>query len=286
MRCSVQFPLTTPNLSELMSKLHELQQEFKQFLLSGDQRLAVRIKEGGNVSREIRLNIYANAYRQRLKETIDNDHTLLGIYLGDKLFELMVDGYISRHPSNVRSLRYFCDALPQYLLETAPFNQQPLIADLARFERLLLTAFDAADTDTVTLEQLQQLPSEQWPELRLRFHPSTQLFSSDWNTVDTWQDLKRKQTPPPPRGANPSYWLVWRNPERLTEFRSLCFEEYTLLKEALEGCNFAALCETLLVYQQAEMVSETALGYLLGWIEQNIIARLVTREQSANLTVH
>lgn len=266
-----------------MSKLRELQLKFKHFLLNGDTRLAEQVKDTGNISRDIRLNIYANAYRQRLKETIDNDHPLLGVYLGDELFKQMVEGYIATHPSTFRSLRHFCNALPQYLLDTAPFNRQPIIADLARFERLLMTAFDAADTSRLTFEQLQQLPAEQWPELQLRFHPSTQLFDSDWNAVETWQALKQELTPPPPQRNGKNYWLVWRNGDRLTEFRSITDEEYALLDKALQGGSFASLCETLLDFLQPEAVSESALRYLALWIEQGMISALVTTKSDTGL---
>jgi hypothetical protein len=77
---------------------------------------------------------------------IDSENEMLGIYLGDDLFEQMVDGYIDSAPSQHPSLRFFGDRLPDYLQDTLPFSDHPILAEIASFERSLLNACDSAYT--------------------------------------------------------------------------------------------------------------------------------------------
>jgi hypothetical protein len=91
----------------------------------------------GRVSREVGLRIYTHAYGARLREALDNDHDVLGRYLGDDLWETLCSGYIAEHPSRQRSLRDFGNDLPAYLTRAEAFREHPEVAELARFERHL-----------------------------------------------------------------------------------------------------------------------------------------------------
>ncbi|WP_143764412.1 HvfC/BufC N-terminal domain-containing protein [Cognaticolwellia mytili] len=256
-------------MSEL--SLHTLQQQMINYLIDDELTITHQVEEHGGISRDARLHIYKNAYQMRLKETIDNDHEQLGIYLGDDLFDQMVDGYIKAYPSNNTSLRNFADALPEFLANHAPFNGYPLISELAHFERLLMVAFDAADTERFTRELLIEIPHEQWPTLVFRFHPSLQICHFNFNTVETWQALKQEKAPQPAtKIANT--WLLWRNKQRLTQFRSISQVEFSLLEMILKGSDFSSLCDYLLTQNLEEDVSQVALNYLLAWIDDGILA--------------
>ncbi len=242
---------------------------------SGEEDISLHIVQQGKVAISQRLGIYQNAYNLRLKETIDTDHQILGRYLGDDLYEQMMNEFIKQCPSQHFSLRHFADPLPNFLNRQAPFDEHPQIAELARFERLLLTAFDALDTARASQEQLKKLDQACWPNMRLRFHPSVQLFVSDWNVVNMWQHLKQEQTPPEPVSGK-NVWLVWRNPERLTEFRPMDNIGFTMFTLFQQGENFAGVCQNLLEHLPEQEVSPTALSILLGWFEKGLIQFIKT----------
>ena len=255
-------------------KLKQLQTDFMAYLTSGDETISQQVIQQGKIDVATRLHIYSNAYLMRLREAIDNDHPILGVYLGDDLFDQMVAGYIENHPSEVESLRYFADQLPNFLAAAAPFNEHPIIADIARFERALLNAFDAADAQSITVVDLQKVPPENWPLMKLRFHPSMQFFETQWNTVETWQAIKQEQTPPAAEVQGKAYWLLWRNQDRLTEFNSLTEDEYALLTAALRGTDFSGLCEVLFDYYAEIEISQTAVNYLQKWIQLGLIIKI------------
>jgi hypothetical protein len=256
-------------VSEL--SLLSLQQQMMDYLTDDKLAIAQHVVEHGGISREARLHIYKNAYQMRLKETIDNDHKILGMYLGDDLFDQMVSGYIKAYPSNNTSLRYFADSLPQFLANQIPFKNHPLISELAYFERLLMVAFDAKDTERFTRDNLLTIPHDQWPDLVFRFHPSVQIASFNFNTVESWQALKQEQAPEPSKKMV-NIWLLWRNNERLTQFRSISQQEHSLINMMLNGHNFAGLCDNLLGQNPNEGVSQLALNYLLSWTDAGILA--------------
>jgi hypothetical protein len=257
-----------------MPGLAELQARFVDFLSGKNELIARSVVEQGNIDAETRLNIYRNAYQIRLKQALETDHEMLGIYLGEDLFELMANGYIESHPSNFTSLRRFGDRLPEYLKQTGPFNGHPIISELAMFERTLLDVFDAADAGRAPLSVLRDIPPDNWPGMILRFHPSTRLFTAGWNSIESWKALKAGQAPPVAQMHGHAYWLLWRGDDLLSGFRPVDGDEYRLLSLAIEGNSFAALCESLLTRHDEERIGAITLNYISRWFEQGIIERI------------
>ncbi len=257
-----------------MGHLRELQREFAAYVLRGKQGIEHRVVDDQALSSEQRLGIYQNAYRQRLRGTIETDHDVLGTYLGDALFDTLVDDYLRASPSRSPSLRQFCDALPSYLAMHAPFDQHPEIGELAGFERCLLGAFDARGELRLDPSALAQLPAEQWPGMTLGFHPSLSIFHARFNTVQIWQAIKAGTSPPAVEAAGAGSWLVWRNAERLTAFRSVGEAELAAIDGCRQGGNFTQMCETLMHdYAEADVAAQ-ALGFLRAWLTEGMVTRL------------
>lgn len=255
-----------------MSDLAKLQQEFVAFLQGEASDFPSLISHQPPVATTTRLNIYQNAYHMRLRETIDNDHPVLGTYLGDELYDILIEQYIRLFPSKVKSLRHFCDDIPQLLAQQQPFSQHPILAPLASFERILLSAFDAKDSSVISIEHLASLPGDNWPTLTLQFHPSVRIFQESINAVETWQALKGEITPPAPKPRELSlFWLVWRNQDRLTEFRHLPAAELVLLRHFLSGGDFQEGCELLTQYFTVDDVPIHAVQFLKNWLTTGLI---------------
>ena len=254
-----------------MNELAELQQRFLDYLLHADNSIEGDISGRNGTERQRRLSIYYNAYRVRLRGSIETDHPMLGLYLGDRWFDELVDGYIAAHPSSVTSLRYFCDSLPDYLATARPFAERGELAELARFERLLMAAFDAADAARASAECLQSIQPGDWPTLVVPLHPSVRFFHPRWNVVEIWRALKNGERPPLPVEGSGSGWIVWRDRNRVTAFRSLEPDEEALLDLARRGARFSTLCERLLDWRCEIDVAPRALKLLQGWIDQGIV---------------
>lgn len=258
-----------------MTELRHLQCELMDYLINKESSAKEYIAEGGLIDREKRLSIYANAYRVRLRGVIDLDHEILSYYLGDHLFDLLVSEYIKSYPSHVPSLRDYCNNIPDFLKENAPFDEYPVLSELARFERLLLYSFDASDADIAAINDLNALAPDAWPDLKLRFHPSVQIFSTLTNCVQIWQSLKAKTEPPDAQNNLFSQWIVWRSPERITEFRSLQQSESIMFDCFLRGGNLAQVCEELLEFHDEQQVSHVAIECISQWLQRGQLSRIL-----------
>ncbi len=259
--------------------LARLQHQFLDYLQrqpsNEAHELQDQVVEQGSISPAQRLEIYANAYRVRLRKVIETDHPVLCTYLGDEWFARLWQGYLGQHPSQVRSLRYFCRALPAYLRGNKPFSDHPILAEIAAFENILLDSFDAPDQRRVDFSEVQALPAEQWPGMQLRLHPSVQFFSAHWNSVASWQAIKAERPPPAAAqldAADAQAWLVWRDRDRLTQFRSLTGHEHGLLEAMLAGRDFAWLCASLTGYYPAPRIGQRMVDYLTQWCAEGLLA--------------
>lgn len=244
------------------------------FLLGEENDFIDSIDTSGQIAAATRLNIYKNAFSARFIEAIETDHSILGTYLGDDLFDQMAEGYIRESPSTFTSLRQYADELPAYLAKTKPFSLHPILSEIARFERLLLSSFDAKDELPLPFSKLTELEPESWPELTLRFHPSVQIFDSQWNSVEAWQAIKHDQNPPVANKQEGLYWLIWRNHERLTQFRSIDEIEYEILIGFIQGNTFSFICENLIGQLPEEEIPDRTISILKPWFENHIIIRI------------
>ena len=235
------------------------------------EKLMPALALGRYATPELGLAIYQNAYGARLREVLENDHPQLGNYLGDKLWQQLCTGYISAHPSNVRSLRDFGASLPSYMSVAEPFSSSPETTELAAFERRLLDCFDAADAPLATWQSLLATPPERWPNLCPQFHPSVHLHRTEWNSVEIWRALKAEQAPPELCPAHAD-WLLWRDRELVTRFRSLSRDEAQAFAHFHAGGDFASLCEALQERLEPEAVPGIALGLLQSWCNEDVIS--------------
>ena len=229
----------------------------------------------GLVGSDTGLSIYANAYRSRLHETLESDHPMLALYLGDELWVQFCNGYINAHPSRHRSLRHFGNSGTAWLSSTPPFSDHPVIAELAIFERTLLDVFDAADAPRIDWPAMQALDAVAWPGLQLRFHPSVRLLPTSTNAVEIWRAMKDGQSP---AGAAASVYparLLWRDEERVSRFRPVNADEQIALAAGLvEAHDFASMCERLALHHPAGEVPALAIGFLRRWFDEGIISGL------------
>lgn len=264
-----------------MDWLRDLQRSFQSSVTAGDGQVMPHLAADRHISRDLGLSIYANAYRARLREALENDHGILARYLGDDLWDRLCADFVSACPSRYTSLRNFGDALPGFLADSAPFVQHPQISELATFERRLLDCFDAEEASLASWAELQALPAGDWPGLRLRFHPSLHRHRTEWNSVDLWKALKAEQ-PPPAASAGPGVeWVLWRDGELVTRFRPLDDEEAMAVDRMLAGDTFASLCETLLRWREPEAVPAFAVQLLQRWAEEGWVAQWIAKSAVA-----
>ncbi len=254
--------------------MHDLETLQAEFLLSISQEKGAvvdTVMSTPALDSEARLKIYRHAYFARLKQVLAQDYPALATMLGDTAFDQLCAAYIKKNPSDNTSIRWFGEKMPGFLAITTPYCKHGVLAEIAEWERLLRKIFDAANAQPLTLAQLQSLPAEQWPELRLVLIPASIEVSLRFNTVALWKTLKDTQAPPAletlPAAAS---WLLWRV-DWVTQYRSLPDDEQIALSAVRNGATFAEICEQLWDIHE-EQAPARAGALLQGWVTSQLVS--------------
>jgi hypothetical protein len=258
-----------------MAELRDLQQHFMQYVLGGSDAIVADIESTPSLSAVGRMDIYASAYKLRLKEAISTDYAILKCYLGYEQFDSVMETYIALYPSHITNLRYYSVNMATLLATKSPFDQLPVLAELATIEASFANSFDATDQVSVEMEDLAALVPEAWATLQLNFQTSVQVLSFPHNSFVIWKALSDGETPPNlERFPEARSWVVWRRADLISHYRPLDEPEMTALSLAMANESFAMICEALLDFFSEEETPMKAVSYLQSWIQEEMLAGL------------
>ena len=257
-----------------MTTLAQLQRDYKRYLLAGDDRIVDSIVDTAQLSARDRLEIYANAYRGRLREALSVEYPVTKEVVGDSPFIDVLDAYIDANPSTSFTLRGFGAKLGAFVESNTDLRDRAFIAELAAFEWALADAFDARDAGVATVAELAAIPPETWPTLELLPHPSVRLVDLRFDTLDLWNAVRAGRPPPAPRRLTAAgACLVWRQ-ELATVFRAIEPAERDAWDVLAAGGPFAAICEALLETSMPADVPLHAATMLKNWLDAGLIEAL------------
>ena len=256
--------------------LTELQRTFQAVLLQEQGEPPPFIVNAPKASAAERFGVYTEAYRLRLIEALAADYPAVKEWLGEETFDQLGRAYADACPSAHFSIRWFGRRLPRFLVETALYDSQPALQELAAFEWALSEAFDVAEGAVATQEQLAALEPGLWPALTLRFHPSLRCLDLSYNTPSRWQALNRKEVPPDlETHSERQTWIVWRRDLKIF-FRSMPKTEAWALNAFRQERCFADVCEGLCEWLDQAQVATSAAGYLQAWLREGWIVGIGT----------
>ncbi len=264
--------MASESSSKKDSDLYRLQKNMMDWLIRKDEKIKPDIVDTGEVNKvsvEQRLAVYGNAYGYRLIDALSENYPAVHTLLGDDDFYKMTYAYMAAYPSHHFSLRYFGHKLEEFL--TDYLSDQPVLAEMARFEWALRKGFDAADTVAITMDKLQEFPIEQWGALQFEFHPSVSRLDMDWNVPQLWSAIDEETEPMPPEKLEYTYaWVLWRK-QLMTYYRSLDVDEAWALDTALQRGNFAELCEGVCEWIDEQHAPARVAGFLSQWISDELL---------------
>jgi len=257
-----------------MSGLLTLQNKFQEHLLNSNNAIFKEIISTEKVPIDVRLSIYSHAYRSRLIEALAANYPMLQIYLGSEQFESLANAYIDCHPSQYRSIRWFGDRLENFLRENSPYNDFPYLSEFAKVEWTMTLVFDAANSETVKLENLAGIPPESWVDMRLIAHPSAHMIPLSWNVIAIWQALSQDETPAELiENIKPVSWIFWRN-NLINHYFPLAEDEAAAFHAILNGKTFGEICDALCQFLDEKEVAMRASSLLQNWISSGMIAEI------------
>ena len=230
-------------------------------------------------SAEERLGIYAMAYRLRLFEVFGGDFEAVHTLIGDDAFGLLCRDYLAAHPPSHYSIRWAGQHFPAFVEAREP--ERSLVTEMAAFEWALGLALDVVDSAPLSVESLQTLSPDEWPELALAAHPSLKRFSFHFDTPAIWKAIDSDEPPRAPvESDTPTPWIVWRQPTAgapEVHYRSLdALEDLALgaiLAAGDKGLSFGRLGELLTPQVGAEQAPGVAINLLVQWLAAGLLIR-------------
>ena len=233
----------------------------------------LRPRAGGSL-----LPLYRHAYRARLVAALRENHEGLPRVMGDEAFDALAQAYLSTYPSRHPSIRWFGEYLADFMQARPALALHPSLADLARMEWALRTAFDAADAVPIRAEALQALEAQAWPGLRFVLLPSVRLVTLHWAVEPLWRALKAQTVQPadgepalPEPEPSEHCLLTWR-PDLETRWRSLERLEAMLLRAVFDRQPFAVLCTRAAAAVGEADAATAVVAALQGWLAEGLIS--------------
>jgi hypothetical protein len=138
-----------------------------------------------------RLEIYNRQYWFRLLGALAEDFTALRAVVGGRVFEALSIAYLSAHPSRSFSMRNLGSKLVEWLNVNPQYagRRQRLAIDVARIEWAFIEAFDGAEREPLTLDQIATLDGGS----RLALQPHLRLIELDYAADELVLELHDRQ---------------------------------------------------------------------------------------------
>jgi len=251
-------------------QLRDLQHDMQRHLLGEASGVIAAIVDAPPLPAADRLAIYRNAYQFRLIDALDDTYPILHGLLGDEMFAMLGEAFVAAHPSVHRSIRWYGRELKDFLAHLPPYDEQPILAEVALLEWTLAEVFDAHDAQPKSRDALSAVDPSAWAALAFEFHPSLRRLELNWNTAAVWKAMSADATPPAPELGGPVPWLLWRKSLQ-NYFRSMTAVEAAALDAAVRGLNFAQVCESLCTWLPDEEIPPAAATLVGNWADSGII---------------
>jgi hypothetical protein len=138
-----------------------------------------------------RLEIYNRQYWYRILGALAEDFPALRSVIGARAFEAMSVAYLSEYPSRSFSLRNLGSHLGEWLKRNPHFagRRASLAEDVARIEWAFVEAFDGAEREALTLEQISTLDGDS----RLSLQPHLRMVALDFPVDELVLDLHKNE---------------------------------------------------------------------------------------------
>lgn len=218
-----------------------------------------------------RVAIYADGFYARLEEALYSDYETLATVLGENKFRALCRNYLEAYPSQNFSLNCLGEHLSVFLTEQAPYNKKGHLAEIAAFEWAEYQAIVAADTHFLSPADLQQVPVDQWPELRLKLHPSATILIQYYNSLPIIKAARAHKSIPPKKILQaPQAIMIWRRDQDV-RFCTLDQFELTLIKKIQHQTSFTEICQELNKVMPEAEIALYLVSEINSWLKEKIL---------------
>ena len=235
-----------------------------------------------------RLEIYNRQYWFRILGALHEDFPALRGVVGSRTFDALAVAYLTAYPSRSFSLRNLGSRLPEWLTANPQFagRRHRMAVDVARMEWAFVEAFDNAERDPLTLDQIAALDGDS----RLALQPHLQLLELEYPVDDLVLALHKAEkrqaseagqehdddsaaTPRLPALRRQPTWLAAHRVDLSVYYLRIKREEFQTLRAIRQGLPLGEAIEAGITSSRApsprrpQLVREWFTAWAeLGWI--------------------
>ena len=247
------------------------QTAFHSALLDASVAVPPGLSDGQGQPAGSRFSVYRNNVAVSLTEALELSFPAIVKLLGDENFKGLAGIFLRKHPPETPIMMQYGAAFPDFLARVEALSHIGYLADVARLEQAVRSAYHAADAEPVTTDALQSVDPEQLGDVRFDLAPSLRLVRSPWPIHQIWAYNLEDGAPKPTGGAQNVLILRPEFDPELTPISDECAQFITALlaHDTLSDANDAALA-----VDEGFDLSQ-ALGLLLSG---QAITRIITGE--------
>ena len=223
-----------------MPQLREIQQAFSDGIIKGTYHaVAGAIHPAASALRSVALyrRLIRNNYTQALKVT----YPVLSRFVGERYFGLVARGYFKKYPSTSGDLFLYGCHLPAFLSE---LQLSPLLIELARLEWACHEAYQAADSQPLSHDQLHALASVDPAQVTFHLDAASRLLSFPFPVHRVWLALQPEapadEVVDLPLPEQETGVVVTRGDGKV-QVMSLAWLDYRLLEAMSRGADAASV---------------------------------------------
>lgn len=170
-----------------MPTLHELQADFRRYLLGGDAAAIAATVAIDGLAPAQRLQIYRNHVGISLREALKTSYATVASLVGEEFFAAMCASFIDTHPPAGPCLAEYGGEFPDYVAAYEPARGIAYLADAARLDWALNEAYCAPEAAPIEVTALAEIDPDNYGALRLRLQPSLRYLRSDYPLKRIWE---------------------------------------------------------------------------------------------------
>ncbi len=133
------------------------------------------------------LMVYRNNVRAAYLRVLSETFPVVQKLVGEKFFRYMAHEYFHAHLPSSRLVIQYGEALPGFIEHFEPVSHLPYLAEVARLELAWLSAYHAAEADSLNEVNLLALIESVPESAKFSVHPSVRLLSSDYPVHTIWR---------------------------------------------------------------------------------------------------
>ena len=197
-----------------MFALRDLQAAFADHVTGVDRAGLVAVVAGDTIAAEARLRIYRHHVLQSLASALAATYPTVQALVGEDFFRVMARTFVVQDLPRQPVLAEYGAGFPAFVGAYRPGATLPYLADIARLDWALNSAFHSPDGGRLTAGDLASLPGDQVLGLLLALAPGAALLRSAYPLDRIWR-ASQPGAPDDPvdLGAGGADLLVLRRPD-------------------------------------------------------------------------